>query len=63
MVELAVQINGKLRDTIVVAVDANQEVIETAAFASAKVQSFTQDKEIARKIHVKGRLLNIVVKG
>jgi len=63
MIKIAVQINGKLRDTVSIATDASQEVIEAAAFASSRIQSYTEDREIIRKIHVKGRLLNIVVKG
>jgi len=62
MVEIAVQINGKLRDTVTVSAQAGQETVETAAFDSEKIKSYTSDKEIMRKIYVTGRLLNIVVK-
>ncbi len=61
-IEIAVQVNGKLRDTVVVAADADQETVETAAFASDKVQAHTADKNIIKKIFVKGRILNIVAK-
>ncbi|MEW6050998.1 MAG: leucine--tRNA ligase [Candidatus Zixiibacteriota bacterium] len=62
-IEIAVQVNGKLRDAIVVPKDATQTTIEEAAEASPKVKSFTAGKQILKKIYVPGRLLNIVVRG
>ncbi|MFQ5498690.1 MAG: leucine--tRNA ligase [Candidatus Zixiibacteriota bacterium] len=62
-IEIAVQINGKLRDTVRVLSDAGQEAVEKAAFASEKIQSRIGDREIVKTIFVKGRILNIVVKG
>ncbi|MBN1211485.1 MAG: leucine--tRNA ligase [candidate division Zixibacteria bacterium] len=61
-INIAVQINGKLRDTIEVSVDADEKTIEKEALKSPKIQKYTDDKKIIKKIHVKGRLLNIVVK-
>jgi leucyl-tRNA synthetase len=63
VIEIAVQINGKLRGTVSVATDASQEEIEEAAFGNPKIRNYTDGKEILRKIHVKGRLLNVVVGG
>ena len=62
-IEIAVQVNGKLRDTVIVAADADQDVVEKAAFESKRVQGFTDNKDIVKKIFVKGRIFNIVVKG
>lgn len=62
-IEIAVQVNGKLRDTVEVAADAEQEIVETAAFESPKVAAFTDGKQIVKKIYVKGRIFNIVAKG
>ncbi|UCG61848.1 MAG: leucine--tRNA ligase [Candidatus Zixiibacteriota bacterium] len=62
-IEIAVQVNGKLRDSVSVAADAGQEDVERAAFESPKVVRFTENKDIIKKIYVKGRILNIVVKG
>ena len=62
-IEIAVQVNGKLRGSVMVAADADQETVETAAFKSQKVRNFTDNKEIVKKIYVKGRILNIVVRG
>ncbi len=59
---IAVQVNGKLRDSVSVPADSDQKTVETAAFARPKVQAFTDNKEIFKKIYVPGRILNIVVK-
>ncbi len=61
-IEIAVQVNGKLRDSIKVPADADQAAIEKVALASPKVQAHTSGMSIVKKIYVKGRLLNIVVK-
>ncbi|RKX24230.1 MAG: leucine--tRNA ligase [Candidatus Zixiibacteriota bacterium] len=61
-INIAVQVNGKLRDTVAVAVDADQAVVEQAAEASEKVAKHTEGKQIIKKIYVPGRLLSIVVK-
>ena len=61
-VKIAVQINGKLRDTIIVAADCDQDTVEKAAFESEKVLSYTNQGEIKKIIYVPGRILNIVVK-
>ncbi|UCD64215.1 MAG: leucine--tRNA ligase [Candidatus Zixiibacteriota bacterium] len=62
-IEVAVQVNGKLRDSVTVAADADQKAVEEAAFESQKVLKFTQGKQIVKKIYVRGRILNIVAKG
>ncbi len=63
MIEIAVQVNGKLRDSIQIPAGSDQAAVEAAAAASPKVQAFVTGKEILKKIYVAGRLLNIVVKG
>ncbi len=60
-IELPIQVNGKLRDKIVVKKDATQPEIEAAALASAKVQEHMADKSVKKLIVVPGRLVNIVV--
>ena len=62
-IEIAVQINGKLRDTVQVPATADQAAVEEVAFASDKIMQYTRDKQIVKKIFVPGRILNIVVKG
>lgn len=62
-IELMVQVNGKLRGKIEVAVDLDKESILTMAKNSAAVAKFIEGKEIVKEIVVPGRLVNIVVKG
>ncbi len=61
-VEMAVQVNGKIRSRITVPADADEEQIKAVAFADEKVQSAIAGKEIVKVLVVKGRLVNIVVK-
>ncbi len=61
-VEIVLQINGKIRDRIMVPADADKEAIEQAAMASERIQAELADKQILRIIAVPGRLCNIVVK-
>ncbi len=60
MVEIAIQVNGKLRGTITVAADADKETALTAA-KEALADKIT-GKTIVKEIFVPGRLVNIVVK-
>ena len=60
-VEMMVQVNGKLRDKINVAIDANEDTIKAAAFATAGAQKFMDGKEPKKVIVVPKRLVNIVV--
>jgi len=61
-VEMAVQVNGKLRARITVLADADEAAIKTAATADEKVRAACAGKEIVKVLVVKGRLVNIVVK-
>ena len=60
-VELPVQVNGKFRETIKVAVDADNATIEAAAKASEKVQQFIAGKAIKKVIIVPKRMVNLIV--
>ena len=62
-IELMVQVNGKLRGKIEVAVDASKEVVLAAAKANEAVLKFIDGKELVKEIVVPGRLVNLVVKG
>ena len=59
--ELIVQVNGKLRDKITVAADADDEQIKTTALNSEKIQNHIKQQAVKKIIVVKGRLVNIVV--
>jgi leucyl-tRNA synthetase len=60
-ITLIVQVNGKLRDRIVVPVDISQEEAEKTALASPGAEPYLEGKEIKKVIVVPGRLVNIVV--
>ena len=60
--EIAVQINGKIRARVLVGADASQSEVEALAFALPETQAALAGKEIVKKILVPGRLLNLVVK-
>ena len=62
-IEIAVQVNGKLRGKLVVAVDTSAEDAIAAAKTDEKVQSFLTDKNVVKEIYVPGKLVNLVVKG
>ena len=61
MVEIVVQVNGKLRGRISVAVDADCDSISEIALADENVKRFVADKTIRKTIVVPGRLVNVVV--
>jgi leucyl-tRNA synthetase len=61
-IEVPVQINGKLRALITVAVDASQEALEAAARADEKVQAALARKTVVKVIVVPGKLINFVVR-
>jgi len=60
-IELAVQVNGKIKDRIVVSADADQEQIKQKALASEKVIAAMAGKEPKKIIVIKSRLVNIVI--
>jgi len=59
-VALAVQVNGKLRATIEVAVNAAKEQIEALALAEPNVQKFMEGLSVKKVIVVPGKIVNIV---
>ena len=61
-VEMAVQVLGKLRGTINVPVDSDQEAVVAEALKQEKVAKFTEGKQIVKVIHVKNKLVNLIVK-
>ena len=59
--ELAVQVNGKVRGRIQIAADASEDSILAAALADEGVRSSVGDKPIKRRVIVPGRLVSLVV--
>jgi leucyl-tRNA synthetase len=61
-IEMAVQVNGKIKARITVPPDAEEAQIRETALADDKVKAAIEGKEIVKVLVVKGRLVNIVVK-
>jgi leucyl-tRNA synthetase len=61
VIELPVQINGKVRDRVTVPADATEDEIKSAALACEGVQKFLEGKEPRKVIVVKGKLVSLVV--
>ena len=61
-VEMAVQVQGKLRGTIQTPVDSGEEAVVEAAKAVDKVARAIEGMEIVKVIHVKNKLVNLIVK-
>jgi leucyl-tRNA synthetase len=61
MVEIAIQVNGKLRDTVSLPRDASKEAVLEAALKREKVKGHVEGKNVRKVIHVPNRILNIVV--
>ncbi|MBS1721675.1 MAG: leucine--tRNA ligase [Armatimonadetes bacterium] len=57
---VAVQVNGKLRDTVTLPADASKELMETEALASGKVQAHLEGLTVRKVIVIPGKLVNIV---
>ncbi len=61
-VEMAVQVGGKFKGTIIVPVDSDQDTVVEAAKASEKVAKAIAGMQIVKVIHVKNKLVNLIVK-
>jgi leucyl-tRNA synthetase len=61
-VELAVQVNGKVRGRVVVPREAPEDAIRAKALAEPRVAEHVQGKEMVRFVVVPGRLVSVVVK-
>jgi len=60
-IEYPVSINGKKRDSVMIATDATQEEAEAIALGLDNVQKWIEGKQVRKVIFVKGRMINIVV--
>ncbi|MBI5822608.1 MAG: leucine--tRNA ligase [Chloroflexi bacterium] len=60
-IEIPVQINGKVRDVVIVPADASEDQIRAAALASETVQKYLEGREPKKVIVAKGRLVSVVV--
>ena len=60
-ITIAIQVNGKVRDSILVAADTSEDEIKKIALASEKVNRWIGESQIKKVIYIKGKLLSIVV--
>ena len=62
VIEMPVQINGKVRGKILIPKDADKTVVQTEALKDSNIQAIIGDKKIVKEIFVPGKIYNIVVK-
>ena len=60
--DIAVQVNGKVRGTITISIDDNEQTIKDKAMECENVLKHVEGKEIIKTIVIKGKIVNIVVK-
>ena len=61
-IKLAVQINGKTRDIINIAMNMNEDDVYQIVSKSSKAKKYIYDKKISKTIFVKNRIINFIIK-
>ena len=61
VVEVVVQVNGKVKTKLTIAKDSTKEQLETAALADEHVQKAADGKQVRKVIVIPGKLVNVVV--
>lgn len=61
-INLPIQINGKLRATIDIAVDLDEKAVTSLAYKQDNIKKYITNKEISNIVYVKNKILNIVLK-
>ena len=61
VVEIAVQVNGKVRGRVAVPRDATEAMVKEAALADASVQRAIAGKTLRKVVYVPGRIINLIV--
>ena len=61
-IEIALQINGKLRGTMTIAADADKDAALAAARADERIAAMIAEKTVVKEIYVPGKIVNIVVR-
>lgn len=61
-VEIAIQVNGRVRDKAIVPADASQQEIEEIVMKQERIQAYLSGKTVRKVIVVPGKLVNIVAK-
>ena len=60
--EIAVQVNGKLKSTVVIPVDADDETVLGIVYANEKIAKLMEGMTVVKKIIVKNKLVNLILK-
>lgn len=60
-VEIAVQVNGKLRAVVKVPIDAQEDAVKSIVLAQEKVAKALENKKLQKVVYVKNKLINLVV--
>ena len=61
MIEIVINVNGKVRDKLVVPYDSSDEVLSEQARSLPKIQEWIKGKEIKKVIVIRNKLVNFVV--
>jgi len=61
IIEMAVQVNGKVRGRITISKDANPKDAEAAALQDSSVQRFVGERSVKKTIYVPGKILNLII--
>ncbi|MDF2685185.1 MAG: leuS [Clostridia bacterium] len=61
-IEIPIQVNGKLRSTVKISVDEEQDKVLAKAKADGKVAGYIDGKTIVKEIYIKNKMVNIVIK-
>jgi len=61
-VNMMIQVNGKIRDKIVVNMDEEESAVKEMSFQSEKIKHYTDGKQVVKTIFIKNKMLSIVVK-
>ena len=60
--EMAVQVNGKLKGTVIVPTDSDEQTVVAAAMELEKVKKSTEGMSVVKTILVKNKLVNLIIK-
>jgi leucyl-tRNA synthetase len=60
-IDLVIQVNGKVRDSVKVSADISEEEATELAISSEKIKKYLEKREPKKIIFIKGRLINIVI--
>ena len=61
-VTIAVQVGGKLKTTVTVPTDSDQEAVMAVVTADAKIAKLMEGKDLVKTIHVPNKLVNLILK-